>query len=66
MVDYNDVNSSIEDRGRAYLAMNCAHCHNPTAWSKATEREFDFRYETLLSETGIFYEEEKIKRALYL
>jgi uncharacterized repeat protein (TIGR03806 family) len=64
MVDYNDLNASLQDRGRAYLSMNCAHCHNPNGWEKATEREFDFSYETPLQRTGILYEEEKIKRAL--
>lgn len=64
MVDYNDLNASLEDRGRAYLAMNCAHCHNPNGWEGATEREFDFRYETPINDVGIRYEEEKIKRAI--
>ena len=64
MVDYNDLNASLEDRGRAYLAMNCAHCHNPNGWEGAAEREFDFRYETPLDDAGIRYEEEKIKNAL--
>lgn len=64
MVDYNDLNASLEDRGRAYLAMNCAHCHNPNSWERAAEREFDFRYETNLNEAGILFEEEKIQRAL--
>ena len=64
MVDYNDINASLEDRGRAYLAMNCAHCHNPNGWEGATEREFDFRYNTPLNNAGIRYEEEKIKRAV--
>ena len=64
MVDYNDASAALEDRGRAYLTMNCAHCHNPGGWQKANEREFDFRYETPFSQTGISYEEEKIKRAL--
>ena len=44
--------------------MNCAHCHNPYAWEAATEKEFDFRYETPLNQTGILYEEEKLVRAL--
>lgn len=64
MVDYNDASASLEDRGRAYLTMNCAHCHNPGGWQKANEREFDFRYEIPFSQTAISYEEEKIKRAL--
>jgi len=64
MVDYNDLNASLEDRGRAYLAMNCAHCHNPNSWEIVAEREFDFRYEIPLNDTGIQNEEEKIKRAI--
>ena len=64
MVDYNDLSKSIEDRGRAYLAMNCAHCHNPDSWERTQDREFDFRYNISLDETGIRYEEEKILEAL--
>ena len=64
IVDYNDLNTSLTERGRAYLAMNCAHCHNPNAWEASTEREFDFRYETPLDQTGIQYEEDKIIDAL--
>lgn len=64
MVDYKDANASLEDRGRAYLAMNCTHCHNPNGWTGAAERDFDFRYETPFDETGIRYETEKMKRAL--
>lgn len=64
MVNYNDLNTSLEERGRAYLAMNCAHCHNPDSWEKAAELDFDFRYETPLNEAGIFNKEKKIKRVL--
>jgi len=64
IVDYNDLDVSLTDRGRAYLAMNCAHCHNPDSWERSAEREFDFRYETPLNAAGILYEEEKIKRAV--
>ena len=64
MVNYDDLNTSLEERGRAYLAMNCAHCHNPDSWERSADREFDFRYETPLNEAGILYEEDKIKRAL--
>lgn len=64
MVDFNNSSESLTDRGRAYLAMNCAHCHNPYAWDRTSEREFDFRYETPLSQTGISYEEEKIIKSV--
>ncbi|MFK7949624.1 MAG: hypothetical protein AB8G11_18680 [Saprospiraceae bacterium] len=64
IANYNNLNSSLEERGRAYLAMNCAHCHNPDSWERSAEREFDFRYETPLNAAGILYEEDKIKRAI--
>jgi len=64
IVAYNDLSNALVDRGRAYLDLNCAHCHNPTAWEVPTEREFDFRYETTFDQTGIPFEVDKIKRAL--
>jgi uncharacterized repeat protein (TIGR03806 family) len=64
IVDYHDQSLSLEERARAYLDMNCSHCHNPYSWERPAELEFDFRYETPLEQTGLFYEEEKIKRAL--
>ena len=64
MVDYMDMSHSLEERGRAYLAMNCAHCHNPDGWEASSERDFDLRYETPLSETGLLYEKEKITEAV--
>lgn len=30
MVHYDDVTASLDDRARAYLDINCAHCHNKT------------------------------------
>jgi uncharacterized repeat protein (TIGR03806 family) len=64
MVDYNDARFSLAERGRAYLDINCAHCHNPSGWDYATERQFDFRYETPLAQSGILFEEDKIVNAL--
>ena len=29
MINYSSLNESIEDRARAYLEINCAHCHIP-------------------------------------
>ena len=60
IVDYHDSNLPISERGRAYLAMNCAHCHNPTGWDATEERDFDFRYDIPLSETGIPFGKDKI------
>lgn len=64
IVDYSDDNNSISERGRAYLDLNCAHCHNPNAWEAPRERDFDFRYETPLNQTGIFSKEDEIKEVL--
>lgn len=64
MVNYKDLDSSLEERGRSYLAMNCAHCHNPNSWERSAEREFDFRYPTSFNDAGILFEEEKIQRAV--
>lgn len=64
IVDYNDLSASLTDRGRAYLALNCAHCHHPDAWEAAAEKDFDFKYETPFNQTGISREEDKITEAL--
>lgn len=62
--NYNNLNLSLEERGRAYLEMNCAHCHNPQAWEAAAEQDLDFRYETPLNETGILSERNRIKNLM--
>ena len=51
--DYNDPAVPVADRARAYLDMNCAHCHNPAGWSKPAKKGYDFRYETPLGSTRI-------------
>lgn len=62
IVDYMDSSLSLDLRARAYLAMNCAHCHNPSGWEKSGQRRFDFSYETPLSQSGIANKKEKILR----
>ena len=62
MVDYNDLNASILERGRAYLAINCAHCHNPSAWNTPAEKDFDFRHEIPYELTGIQNGKDRISR----
>ena len=62
IVNYDDASVSLTERERAYLAMNCAHCHNPDAWKKAARQGFDFRYETPLDETGIISQKRKVAR----
>ncbi len=62
MADYSDVSIPLADRGRSYLAINCAHCHNPNAWETPAEKDFDFRHETPLEQTGIIFAKDKIIR----
>lgn len=64
IVDYKDQNQPIELRARAYLDMNCAHCHNPDGWNMANERGFDFRYDISLRQTGLSNRGEKVMRTL--
>jgi uncharacterized repeat protein (TIGR03806 family) len=44
---------SLDERARAYMDVNCAHCHSPGGSVPATFN-LDFRYETPFSETGIY------------
>lgn len=60
IVDYKNPEASLTERSRAYLDMNCAHCHNPKGWDESTQRRFDFRYETPLEQTGILRKKEKV------
>lgn len=47
MPDPSDTSAPLEDRVRAYLHANCAHCHEPEWMSP------DLRWSTPLTETGI-------------
>lgn len=64
IVDYKDPSVPLADRGRAYLAMNCAHCHNPDAWEEPADIDFDFRYALPLNQTGILFERDRIVDAV--
>lgn len=45
----NDNSASIEQRARAYLHSNCAHCHQP---SGPTSVNLDLRFERTLAQTN--------------
>ncbi|MCH8902436.1 MAG: hypothetical protein IIA45_00745 [Bacteroidetes bacterium] len=51
LADYNDDSSSDEERGRAYMEINCSHCHSPGGFSDWLG--LDFRNYTPFDETGI-------------
>lgn len=50
--DWTDINLNILDRGRAYIDVNCAHCHQPGG--DVTNFNLDFRLETPFDDTGIY------------
>lgn len=49
--DYNDTTQSLEKRARAYMDINCAHCHNPTGM--AGFKNLYLAYEVPYEKTGI-------------
>lgn len=36
LVNYSDASASFDDRVKAYLDINCAHCHNPTGPARSS------------------------------
>ncbi len=48
----DDESATLEERARAYLHVNCAHCHQPGGWSSPS-LTLDLRYELSLEETGV-------------
>ena len=49
---------------RAYLDINCAHCHNPGGWDGAARPELDLRFQTPLNQTGLERKERDLERQL--
>ena len=45
-----DISASLAERARAYLQVNCSHCHRPGG--QAGEARMDLRMETPLADTG--------------
>ena len=52
--NWEDTSYSLEDRTRAYIDVNCAHCHSPGG-DCSPESNLDLRYETRFNDTN-FYE----------
>lgn len=58
--DWEDVASyTLEERARAYMDINCAHCHNPTGVVGVFD--MDFRYEVPYADSGIFTHKDEIE-----
>lgn len=62
--DYEDADVSLESRARAYLDINCAHCHNPGGWDVASRPDLDLRFQTPLKETGLVRQARDLARQL--
>ncbi len=52
MADWLDANSSIQERARAYLDINCGHCHNPEGPANTSGLYLDYHTQNP-SELGI-------------
>jgi len=62
MVNYKDESRSLDQRARAYLDINCAHCHQPNGWSRPADEGLDLRYEVPFANTGISDKRKALKR----
>lgn len=52
MADIHDAQASREERARAYLHTNCAHCHRPGGWTPP-DLTMDLRWSTPTAETEL-------------
>jgi uncharacterized repeat protein (TIGR03806 family) len=50
--DWTDASLDILSRGRSYIDINCAHCHQPGG--EVTNFGLDFRFETAFDDSGIY------------
>lgn len=56
----DDPSVPLSEKGRAYLEMNCAHCHHYRTFMNPTWQRLDFRYATSLRHTGILRKDDDI------
>lgn len=53
--DWSDDTLLLEQRARAYLDVNCAHCHQPGGFYNVNNGDtFDLRFETSFEDSNIF------------
>jgi len=56
--DYEDLHASVEHRARAYMEINCAHCHNPNGL--AYRQSILLNYQVPLKQSGIEFNKNNI------
>ena len=44
---------SLDERARAYLDANCAHCHRPNGYASSGDHGLDLRHELPIEDTGL-------------
>ncbi len=53
--DWSDESLSLEERARAYLDVNCAHCHQPGGFYNIGSGDtFELRFETSFDDSNIY------------
>lgn len=60
--DWSDETLSLEERARAYLDVNCAHCHQTGgSYNESFGDNFQFTYETSFEDSNIYEERVQIR-----
>ena len=60
--DWSDETLALEERARAYLDVNCAHCHQTGgSYNESFGDNFQFTYETPFEDSNIYVERTQIK-----
>lgn len=44
---------TLQERARAYLDANCAHCHRPGGYANSDDHGLDLRYQVALEDSGL-------------
>jgi uncharacterized repeat protein (TIGR03806 family) len=63
--DWSDASLLIDERARAYLDINCAHCHQPGgSYNTSFGNSFDFRFETSYENSNIYEKRVEIQNRM--
>lgn len=62
---WSDNTLSVDERARAYLDVNCAHCHQPGgSYNVSFGNSFEFRYETSIEDSNIYEKRVEIENRM--